>query len=154
MVVDGTCVIHVIPDGCSRPRTLKCFATPSLEEEEVLLGWGDTVAWEILKENFNILSNEDLPETQSTDVRRSRTSDVRKSTVTLSPKTSSAIGGVAADNSVHPSDGTIGKGVFETQNVEKQLEEVKNKLLALYEDVFTDELGESDCMRGDPVQLE
>ena len=38
MGVDGTCVIYVILDGCSKPRTLKCLATPSLEEEEVLLG--------------------------------------------------------------------------------------------------------------------
>ena len=41
MAVDGTCVIQVIPEGFSKPRTLKCLITPSLEEEEVLLGWAD-----------------------------------------------------------------------------------------------------------------
>ena len=43
MEVLGTCIIYVIPEGCSVPRTLKCLVTPSLEDEEVLLGWADMV---------------------------------------------------------------------------------------------------------------
>ena len=146
MAVDGTCVIHMFPEGCSKPRTLKCLITPSLEEEEVLLECGDMVAWGILKKDFHILSDEVLPDAQSTDVR--------KSTAKVNPTTSSAIGGVGADNSDHSSDGTIGKGLFEDQDVEKRLEGVRNRLLARYDDIFTDKLGESDRMRGDPVQLE
>ena len=38
MEVMGMCVIYVIPEGCTVPRTLKCLVTPSLEDEEVLLG--------------------------------------------------------------------------------------------------------------------
>ena len=33
MVVDRTCVKYVAPEGCEKPRTLKCLVTPSLEEE-------------------------------------------------------------------------------------------------------------------------
>ena len=52
MGIDGTCVIYVVPEGCSKPRTLKCLATPSLDEEELLLGLVDMVEWGILKKNF------------------------------------------------------------------------------------------------------
>ena len=143
--------------GCSKPRTLKCLATPSLEEEEVLLGWGDMVAWGILKENFNILSDEDLPINHSSDVERSKTSVEKnssaKSDATVCPPNHiSAIGRVAADISVHPSDGTSGKGVYE--DVDGDLEVLRNLLLSEFDDVFTDELGESDRMRGELVQLE
>ena len=57
MEVAGTCVIHVVPDGCEAPRTLKCLVTPSLEDKEILLGWSDMVRWGILKQNFNQLSD-------------------------------------------------------------------------------------------------
>ena len=107
---------------------------------------GDMVAWGILKKDFHILSDEDIPGGGAADVMRA--------TPTNNPTTSSAIGGVAAVNSNHSSNGTIGKGFSETQDVEKRLEGMRNKLLDLYEDVFTDELGETVKMRGDPVQLE
>ena len=58
MKVAGTCVIHVVPDGCEAPRTLKCLVTLSLEDEEILLGWSDMVRWGILRENFNKLSDD------------------------------------------------------------------------------------------------
>ena len=58
MDVTGTCIIHVVPDGCKAPRTLKCLVTPSLEDKEILLGWSDMVRWGILRENFNKLSDD------------------------------------------------------------------------------------------------
>ena len=61
MVVEGTCIIHVVPEGCGKLRTLKCLVTPSLEEEEILLGWSDMVEWGILKRDFNDLCDEDIP---------------------------------------------------------------------------------------------
>ena len=61
MIVEGTCVIHMVPEGCTKSRTLKCLVTPSLEEEEILLGWGDMVEWGILRRDFNVLSDEDFP---------------------------------------------------------------------------------------------
>ena len=80
---------------------------------------------------------------------------MKKTTSTSNPTTSSSIGGLAADNSNHSSNGTIGKGSSnETKDVDKLLEGVRTKLMELYADVFTDELGEEDRMRGDPVQLE
>lgn len=47
MEVMGTCIISVVPEGCSAPRTLKCLVTPSLEDNEILLGWADMVMWGI-----------------------------------------------------------------------------------------------------------
>ena len=43
MIVEGTCVIHMVSEECPKTRTLKCLITPNLEEEEVLLGWMDMV---------------------------------------------------------------------------------------------------------------
>ena len=36
MGVSGTCTIYVGPEGCQKPRLVRCLATPSLEEEETL----------------------------------------------------------------------------------------------------------------------
>ena len=99
-----------------------------------------------MRRDFNILSDEDFP--------GGGAADVKKTTTTSNPTTSSAIGGLAADNSNHSANDTIGKGFSETKDVEKLLEEVRNKLMELHDDVFTDELRENDRMRGDPVQLE
>ena len=66
-----------------------------------------------------------------------------------------AIGEVAADspsNSGHLPDGTNGNGV--DSEVDKELEALRLTLMEEFGDVFTDELGESDRMRGDPVQLD
>ena len=60
MKVMGTYVIYVIPEGCTVPRTLKCLVTPSLEDENILLGWEDMVKWGILKKEFNIMSDKDV----------------------------------------------------------------------------------------------
>ena len=115
MGVDGTCIIYVIPEGCSKPRTLKCLATPSLEEEEVLLGWRDMVGWGILKRDFNILSDEDMQVNQSSDVKRTKTSVEKNPPATpdakvCPPNPISVIGKVAADISGHLTDGTSGQG--------------------------------------------
>ena len=95
MKVDGTCVVYVIPEGCTKPRTLKCLVTPSLEDEEILLGWSDMVAWKILKKDFHVLSDEDMEV------------DVKK--ISSNPNTGGPIGGMAADHSNCPSNGSIGK---------------------------------------------
>ena len=50
MEVRGMCILYVIPEGRVIPLTLKSLVTPSLEDEEVLLGWGNMVEWGILKE--------------------------------------------------------------------------------------------------------
>ena len=147
MVVEGTCVIHVVPEGCTKPRTLKLLVTPSLEEEEILLGWSNIVEWGILKRDFNVLSDEDFP--------GGRAANVKKTTSTSNLTTSSSIGGLTAVNSNHSSYGSIGQGFFnETNDVDRRLEGVRTKLMEFYDDVFTDELGEDDRMMGDPVQLE
>ena len=78
------CIIYVVPDGCEKPRTLKCLVTPSLEEEEILLGWSDMVQWRILKKDFHIMQDEDEEEME-------KSADVRKCTSNLIP--SRAIGG-------------------------------------------------------------
>ena len=58
--------------------------TPSLEDEEVLLGWEDMVEWGILKKEFNIMSDGDM-ERDLADRKK-----VSKSTVSsvLPPSTS------------------------------------------------------------------
>ena len=55
MTMEGTCVLYVVFEECQKVRTFKCLVKPSLEEEEVLLGWGDMFKWKMLKEDFNIL---------------------------------------------------------------------------------------------------
>ena len=47
------------------PRRVKCLATPSLEEEEILLGWREMQRWGILKKNFNKITYKDMVEDAS-----------------------------------------------------------------------------------------
>ena len=136
MGIDGTCVIYVIPDGCSKPRTLKCLATPSLDEEELLLGWVDMVNWGILRRDFHILSDEDMEVNKLTSVEKS--SHAIPDADVCPPKPMSVIGEVAADSqssSGHLPDGTNGHGV--DSEVDKELEALRSALMTEFEDVFT-----------------
>ena len=125
------CVMYVVLEGCLVPRTLKCLGTPSLEDEEVLLGWSDMVEWGILKKEFNIMSDLDM-EKDLVDKGK-----VSKSSVSAVPSPSTSLP-VKQD----------------VEAVEEQLQGLKEEMLWEFHDVFVDELGEADRIAGDPVKLE
>ena len=112
-------------------RTLKCLVTPSLEDEEILLGWEDMVEWGILKKEFNILSDKDV-ERDLVDREK-----VSKSTVSSVPPPSTSF----------PMKQNV-------EEIEKQLQALKEQMLLEFHDVFVDELGEADRIVRDPVKLE
>ena len=109
----------------------KILVTPSLEDEEVLLGWGDMVEWGILKEDFHILSDKDV---ESNLVDREK---VSRSSASSVPPPSTAL----------PKKQNV-------EVMEKQLKALKEEILKEFDDIFVNELGEEDRIAGDPINLE
>ena len=60
-----------------------------------------------------------------------------------------------ASSGNHLLDGSIGKGFYkEAQDKEKHLEDMRERLMTKYDDMFPDELGEMDRMKGNHLKLE
>ena len=121
MIVEGTCIILVVPEVCQKTGTLKCFITPSLEEEEVLLGCMDMVKWGILKKDFHIMQDGvQGEEEKSAGVKRCASN----------PNPIGAIKEELAFHSNHLADDPLGQGVNnEAQSKEKYLDDMRNRLL-------------------------
>ena len=74
--------------------------------------------------------------------------------VTPSPITGSTGGQSVKSISAAPSPVTVSTVKQGVKSMEEQLQELRAEVLEEFKDIFIDELGEADCIVGDPVKLE
>ena len=75
--------------------------------------------------------------------------------VASNPTPSRAIGVEVAFQSNHLPDGSFRKDFdIKVNSEEKYPEDMRNRLMKIYEDIFTDGLREHDRINGDPIKLE
>ena len=131
MEVQGTAVVWLIPDKCTKPRRVEGLVTPDMKEADILLSWV-----EMMKPCWGLLS-EDFPAVKDQEESCKRTESRKKENGDGNSKF------WAAQRSE----------TFEER--ENRLnKELKEEMMAKYSSIFVEKLGEEDRILNVEAEIE